>query len=192
MTSSGKDWCGPVHPITNLTTHTNMLFLFAFFPFPFILNMHTWTCGHTLSHTYVLFSFILQCNNRSQIQKSAGFYRKQSVCTKQKRKDIEGCDELTYSVRGKIKAVEKCIGNWGQFSGPLCHVQHTVTSSRWVFENKANGIPASLLFFFSFGEVRARGETRRRHVNPLWLRNKAADKGKMRLTASGGDYYTVR
>lgn len=110
--------------------------------------MHTWTCGHTLSHTYVLFSFILQCNNRSQIQKSAGFYRKQSVCTKQKRKDIEGCDELTYSVRGKIKAVEKCIGNWGQFSGPLCHVQHTVTSSRWVFENKANGIPASLLFFF--------------------------------------------
>lgn len=147
MTSSGKDWCGPVHPITNLTTHTNMLFLFVFFPFPFILNMHTWTCGHTLSHTYVLFSFILQCNNRSQIQKSAGFYRKQSVCTKQKRKDIEGCDELTYSVRGKIKAVEKCIGNWGQFSGPLCHVQHTVTSSRWVFENKANGIPASLLFF---------------------------------------------
>ena len=35
-----------------------------------------------------------------------------------------------------------------------------------------------LLCLFSFAGVGARGETRRRHVNPLWSGNKAADKGR--------------
>lgn len=56
---------------------------------------------------------------------------------------MEGCDALIQ--RCKIKAVEKCTGIWDQFWGHYV-MYSTVTSSCQVFENKANGIPASLPF----------------------------------------------
>lgn len=145
MTSSGKDWCGPLHPITNLTAHTNMPFLFT--P-PLSFNMHTWIHAHTHnSHTHIVFLYPCVCSNRAAQQfepdwKREGFIQHRVSV---KRKDMEGCDALTYSMRCKIKAVEKCMGIWDQCWGHYVMCR-TVTSSRWVFENKANGIPASVPF----------------------------------------------
>lgn len=89
---------------------------------------------------------------------------------------MDGYDLLTCRISCKIKAVGgKNAWGYGTSSGAI---MSRIAQSQVHAELSRTKLMEFLLLCLCCVEVRAQGETRRMHVNLLWLGNKAADKGR--------------
>lgn len=191
MTCPGKEWCAPLHPITKLTEHihtqTNTAFYSRFNPLftgnksiRYVRSL----CTHWLTKTVWLYPFICskykQNTNLGSSQKVRILHRAQ-LCMRITPPESIAQHQVSYQICWIMtKLVTRCRG---------AVMSCTTVKSSWRdFERKANGIPACSLRLCRFT---GRKYAQVRHVNPLWLRNKAADKDEADILWRRLLYYKI-
>lgn len=136
---------------------------------------------HTHTHTHMVFLYPSECSKQNskaiwtRFRKWGILYKEGCLWKKKTRHGRMWCTHLQHKMSNK---------SWKDMHWDLGPVLGAIMS--WVAQSQVHAefLRTKLMefllfcFFFSFGEVGAQGETRRRHVNPLWLGNKAADKGR--------------
>lgn len=107
MTGSGRDWYTPLHPITNLTTHTNMPFRFIF---PFLCAC---TCGHAHTHVYSL--PLSHCQSVAIWAR----FKKWGVLYDTEETHPKRCDALAHCIRCKNKSCRGMLEDLRPVAGAI-------------------------------------------------------------------------